>query len=997
MKMMKNTESTGRLARSKSRSREKMESYRKTALAMMAGALLWPALSAPAATMVLTNTAPTPGPDDQYQFIGSPDKGGSIGDNDQYDYVATGRPTQGQTFTTSTNFPPGYYITDIWAQHCGYTEFDNTSGNGTWWNQTAGSVDTIRVTDSSKVNEAGFALSTETYTWKGTENDGADWTGGGGASVGDGMWLHFTLSTPIHLAAGTQYGFDLTGTVNGNGCYWEWLGTNNSDIYPGGRAYTGSDESVDNSETFEAGARVFLVQLSRLVPAVAPVFSSESLFAPVGQPVQVTVTIPPIVNANNTVTLNLVSTNTSLVAFSLGGLATETLTFAQGAANSQTFTAYILGDGASDINVTPNVSFNAASIQLGSSLSVYEPFAYNTNTQTSLDQADGGIGFSAPWDLSDGSGTATVVSPGLTYGVNPSLVTGSTNAATVSGTIFRSLPEVYGGVGGGTVWVSFLVRGGGLGAWGGISLFQGINGTENLFMGEVVASSANNTWGFSQSSTMYMDFSGSVTPGNQTDFLVYRIDFPSTNGGEVLVTFYADPPLNTRAPLSPTGIGYVNAFTFDTIRLGTAGTVTWDEIRMGTEWTNVVPFLGTPAPPSLPTPTLSAPANFVPIGQAAAITVSIPAGTTLPLAMTITNSDPVDFSLSPTNAGSTTLMFGVGSSDVQTLNVQVMSPGSTTLTVVSNASVNSSSVTFATQVLESESFKYAPAADGGLAGDDGGIGFDNTSVDNPWAGGGGVTSPGLTYPGLLTFSNCATITAAGTGNANRLLALSSASSFGGTAGGTVWISFLIQGAVFATPQYAGLQLLNSGGQTLFMGLDTTVPNNGKWGFTGPGAGETGFPNSVAPSTNVDLLVYRIDFPGVGSSSDATVTFYADPVVGPAPPATPTGVGALNNPPINFDEIQMETSTNINIDEIRLGGTWAQVVPMIPSLSTVRVSSSQVQISWPVAAGNNYALESSPGVAGPWANAGLSVTTLNGQSSALANIGSVPTFYRLVIQ
>jgi hypothetical protein len=997
MKMMKNTKSHGRLVSPLSCSPKKTGAFRAAALAVMAGALLCPALSAPAATLVLTNVAPTPGQDDQYQFIGSSDKGGSIGDNDQYDYVATGRPTQGQTFTTSTNFPAGYYITDIWAQHCGYTEFDNTSGNGTWWDQGSGSVVTVRVTDPSKVNEAGFAISTETYTWTGTENAGALWTGGGGSSMGDGLWLHFTLATPIYLAAGTQYGFDLTGTVNGSGCYWEWLGTNNSDVYPQGKAYTGSDESVDNSETYDTGARVFLVQLSRTVPAVTPVFSSASLFAQVGQAVQVTVTIPPIVNANNSVTLNLVSANTNIVAFSLGGLSTNTLTFAQGAANVQTFTAYVLGNGVADIDVVPNAAFNAASVQVGSSISVYEPFAYDTNTQTSLDQADGGIGFSAPWDLSDGSGTATVVSPGLTYGVNPSLVTGSTNAVTVSGTIFRSLPVTYGGVSGGTVWVSFLVRGNGLVSYGGISLFQGINGSENLFMGEVPGSSPNNTWGFLQSSTVYMDFPGSITPGSQTDFLVYRIDFPSTNGGQTLVTFYADPPLNTNAPLSPTGTGYVSAFTFNTIRMGTGGTVTWDEIRIGTEWTNVAPFLGTPAAASLPTPTLTAPANFVPIGQAAAITVSIPEGTTLPLSMTITNSDPIDFILSPTNAESTTLTFGVGSSNVQTLNVQVVTPGSATLTVVSNVSVNSSSVTFATQVLESESFKYAATADGGLPGDDGGLGFDNTSVDNPWAGGGGVLSPGLTYPGLLTFSNCASINAAGTGNANRLLALSSSGSYGGTAGGTVWISFLIQGAVFATPQYAGLQLLNAGGQTLFMGLDTTVPNNGKWGFTGPGAGETGFPNSVVPSTNVDLLVYRIDFPAVGSSSDAILTFYADPVVGPAPPATPTGVGALNNPPINFDEIQMETSTNINIDEIRLGGTWAQVVPMIPSLTVVRVSGTQLQISWPVVTGNDYELQSSPGVAGPWANAGLSVTTQNGQSTAIANTVNKTTFYRLLIQ
>ena len=230
-----------------------------------------------------------------------------------------------------------------------------------------------------------------------------------------------------------------------------------------------------------------------------------------------------------------------------------------------------------------------------------------------------------------------------------------------------------------------------------------------------------------------MNFPNSITPGSQTDFLVYRIDFPTTNGGQALVTFYADPPLSATTPYSATGSGYVGNFSFDTLRLGTGGSVTWGEIRIGTDWTNVVQIVGTPQLPGLPTAVLAAPANFLPIGQTAAVTVAIPTNSIRPLTMVITNSNPTSFSISSTNATATTLTFGVGGTNVQTLNVQVLSAGAATLTVVSNSTVNGASLNLASQVSASDEFEYAATADGGLAGSDGGSGFTDLSTDNPWS------------------------------------------------------------------------------------------------------------------------------------------------------------------------------------------------------------------------------------------------------------------------
>ena len=952
----------------------------------LATALLSSALPASAATLVLTTTPPTPGANDISNFYGADNHTENVSVQDQQTYIAIDRPTQGQTFTTPAS-PSGFLISDIWVRHCGYTNI--LSGNGTWWNLTSGAVYTIRVTDPSKLGTSGFAISSETYTGTGTENAGAHWTGGGNV-VGDDMWLHFTLATPVHLSGGTQYGFDLTATAAGGGNYFEWLGTSNSTVFAGGQAYTGGASGTPgNSETMDGGARVFLVQLTQSVPRLAPTFSSASRFAAVGQPVQITVTIPQVVNASSSVTLSLASDNASIGAFSTSGLATTNLAFAAGATNVQTFTAYVRGTGVANISVVTNAAFLDAAFQIGSSISAQEAFDYDPNVQTTLDGANGGSGFGGAWV--DSAGAATIV-PGLTYGTDPSVAV-SSNAVTVtsSGQAFRAFPGTYGGVGGGTVWVSYLVQGGNLNNWGGVSFFTG-TASEHLFMGEVPANSPNNTWGFLEGGSTYMNFPNSITPGSQTDFLVYRIDFPATNGGQALVTFYADPPLSATTPYTATGSGYVDNFTFDTLRLGTGGSVTWGEIRIGTDWTNVVKIVGTPQLPGLPTPELAAPANFLPVGQTAEVTVTIPSNTTRPLTMAITNSNPTSFRISSTNAQRTTLTFGVGGTNVQTVNVQVLSAGAMTLTVVSNSTVNGASLNLASQVSASEEFAYDAGA-GLLSGAAGGSGFDV----NTWTGSGDITSPGLTYPGLVTSSNCATEIGGGVGSvssASRAFYLSTGGNYGGVGGGTVWISFLIRGEFppSSSGDIAGVWLLDGGASPFFMGLDTAQPNNGKWGYTGTGAGETGFSGSVVPSTNVDLLVYRLDFPSV-SGGLVTVTFYADPPAGPTPPASPTGIGGAYS--FNFNGVQIGTDLTSDFDEIRIGGSWAEVVPLAvaPTLSVVKISGTQVQISWPTPS-STYTLMSSSSLSGPWAAAGLSVSTSGGNSIATDTISGRAKFYRL---
>jgi alpha-D-xyloside xylohydrolase len=231
-------------------------------------------LSASGATLTLTNTAPTPGAYDIYNFTGASRDGLNVGnygtdgsDNDFETYIAYDRADQGQTFTTGAN-PGGYIISSIWVQHVGYTDNGtdpDSSYSGTWWAMASGSTFTIRLTKPTAAGTASFVLDKETYATTGLEGWPTTYTN---SADGDGKWLHFKLATPFFLAPQTTYGFDLTMNGSGNAAL-EWLGTG-SDVFSGGTAYNGStagqNGGPDNALNYLVGDRVFLLQLTTASP-----------------------------------------------------------------------------------------------------------------------------------------------------------------------------------------------------------------------------------------------------------------------------------------------------------------------------------------------------------------------------------------------------------------------------------------------------------------------------------------------------------------------------------------------------------------------------------------------------------------------------------------------------------------------------------------------------------------------------------------------------------
>jgi len=249
-------------------------------------------------TLTLGPTAPTTTSTDAYYLTGSTTDstnvggnlssnggyGSTAGGNDQYQYVAGGsggRPDQGQTFTTGSN-ATGYTLSNIWVQHVDYTgEVKNytTDYNGTWWDLPSGAQLTLRITNPGQAGTSNFALASFNYTATGTENAGKVWSGSGSNNTnnpGDGYWLDFALSSPVSLAANTQYGFDLTST-SGNG-YFELAGTDTLNAFTGGSAYNGSTAgATDNTLNALQGSRVFVAAMAP--NAAVPVPATFSLVA----------------------------------------------------------------------------------------------------------------------------------------------------------------------------------------------------------------------------------------------------------------------------------------------------------------------------------------------------------------------------------------------------------------------------------------------------------------------------------------------------------------------------------------------------------------------------------------------------------------------------------------------------------------------------------------------------------------------------------------------
>ncbi len=162
--------------------------------------------------------------------------------------------------------------------------------------------------------------------------------------------------------------------------------------------------------------------------------------------------------------------------------------------------------------------------------------------------------------------------------------------------------KTYGGVNGGTIWISFIGKGftptpaDEPDSYAGISLFSGAN-SEPFFMG---MPTQHVTWGWDDDRNKTP--TATNIPFAQEHLFVYRIDFGTTASAPEQVRMFVDPtpgvqPSNASAVL--TSLTWA-PFSFDRVRVSSGceqnPQFQFDELRIATTYTDAAPFVGPPVP-----------------------------------------------------------------------------------------------------------------------------------------------------------------------------------------------------------------------------------------------------------------------------------------------------------------------------------------------------------------------------------------------------------------
>jgi len=225
----------------------------------------------------------------------------------------------------------------------------------------------------------------------------------------------------------------------------------------------------------------------------------------------------------------------------------------------------------------------------------------------------------------------------------------------------------------------------------------------------------------------------------------------------------------------------------------------------------------------------------------------------------------------------------------------------------------SSPVALAAQ-FASEPFNY-PA--GTLIGQNGGSGFAGA-----WTGsGGGVFSPGLSYPGYNAAGNAAFTPGSDSGAFRQLTGAQGVGDLN-----VAYIAFLIQAPDATDPDYAGLSLMQGGTEELFIGK--------RFGQTTYGVERSGTAvaanSTVQSNTATHLLITQIVFGSGSSPGNERILFYVDPTLN-AGPIFPSFT-LPDVPSFTFDTIRIQSGNSAqsyNFDDIRMGTALSDVVSTVP--------------------------------------------------------------------
>lgn len=203
---------------------------------------------------------------------------------------------------------------------------------------------------------------------------------------------------------------------------------------------------------------------------------------------------------------------------------------------------------------------------------------------------------------------------------------------------------------------------------------------------------------------------------------------------------------------------------------------------------------------------------------------------------------------------------------------------------------------------------------GGIAGQ--GVGGDGWN--NGWAGSGAVVSGSLAY---VDSQGASLPLDGGRVSLNQQMAFRNLTE--NVATGTRWISFVAK-APNPGSGYAGVSLMDSDSERLFLGQRW---QSRYWGIERSGGGNV---DSSIASDSLAFLVYRMDL-GAGVGGSTNVYLWVNPRVGAAglPLIANRSAQLLNVSAFQFNRLRIAagaTNGGFEVDELRLGTSYAQVAP-----------------------------------------------------------------------
>jgi len=189
-----------------------------------------------------------------------------------------------------------------------------------------------------------------------------------------------------------------------------------------------------------------------------------------------------------------------------------------------------------------------------------------------------------------------------------------------------------------------------------------------------------------------------------------------------------------------------------------------------------------------------------------------------------------------------------------------------------------------------------------------------------------VNSSGFTYTGLASQGGSGQILQdASKAHTGAFLNLSTTLA---ATNNTYYISFLARydGTSANDSAYLFLDLYSGTSISVASLGKQSVANTGVWGINTRSNGGSVFYDTGGPTVdNLALLVYKIQFT---SANNATMSLFVNPDLSMGEPGTADATGPrVNTTAVStWDTIRFQSNNDASIDEIRIGTTWADVVP-----------------------------------------------------------------------